>query len=231
MNKKIIFTPIFEVDDLYYPELASKNIPEWYRKTDSFIDSKNFKILNGSANSTIKKCMPVFDAISAGYIIKTYVDIYVSIIDDNISYFNWPSYTPISFHPIEQATLHPVNNKRPFPKWISPWSIKTPTGYSCLFIDPMHNPNGIFTIIPGIVDTDSYINPVNFPFTLNDPYFEGLIPAGTPICQVIPFKRDSFNMKIENSKNINSVKKFNNLYNHRWLNHYKSRFWHRKHYK
>jgi hypothetical protein len=45
-----------------------------------------------------------------------------------------------------------------------------------------------------VVDTDTYTSPVNFPFTLNDPKFEGLIPAGTPIAQVIPFKREQWEM-------------------------------------
>lgn len=231
MSKEIIFTPTVPVEDIYYPEPASKNIPDWYKKTESFIDSKTFKAHDGGGNQSIKKCIPVFDAISAGYIIKTYVDVYVTLTEDNVSYFNWPMYDPISFHPIQQAPFHPGVNGRPFPKWTNPWSIKTSNGYSCLFIDPMHSPNGIFTIMPGIVDTDSYINPVNFPFTLNDPNFEGMIPAGTPICQVIPFKRDSFNMRIGGEKELKNIDKFNFIFRNRWVNNYKSKFWNKKSYR
>ena len=231
MSKEIIFTPIVPVEDIYYPEPASKNIPEWYKKTESFINSKIFRAEDGGGNQSIKKCIPVFDAISAGYIIKTYVDVYVTLTEDNISYFNWPMYDPISFHPIQQAPIHPGMNNRPFPKWNNPWSIKTSSGYSCLFIDPMHNPNGIFTMMPGVVDTDSYINSVNFPFTLNDPNFEGMIPAGTPICQVIPFKRDSFNMRIGGDKEIKDIDKFNFIFRNRWVNNYKSKFWNKKSYR
>lgn len=231
MSKEIIFTELFSVSKEYFPVPASKNLPEWYKKTDSYIGSKSFKPFDGNGNQTIKKCMPVFDALLSGYIIKTYVDVYVTLTEDNVSYFNWPMYNPISFHPIDQAPLHPGMNTRPFPKWNNPWSIKTPPGYSCLFIDPMHNPNGIFTIMAGVVDTDSYINPVNFPFTLNSPNFEGIIPAGTPICQVIPFKRDSFNMKIGGEKNIKDINRLNNTFRNKWLNNYKLKFWTKKEYK
>lgn len=229
--KDIIFTPTVPVEDIFYPEPASKHVPEWYKKMDSFIGSKTFKPSGGGGNQTVKKCMPVFDAISAGYIIKTYVDVYVTLTEDDVSYYNWPSYEPISFHPIEQAPIHPGMNNRPYPKWNSPWSIQTPRGYSSLFIPPMHNPNGIFTILPGIVDTDSYINPVNFPFTLDDPNFEGIIPAGTPICQVVPFKRDSFSMKIGDKKDIEKIDKFSFIFRNKFVNNYKSKFWNKKEYK
>lgn len=228
--KKIVFTPTFPVDVEYYPEPCSKNIPEWYKSTDSFIYEKKFNIVEGQGNQTIKKCIPVFDAMYAGYIIKSYVDVYVKQTDFFPHYY-WPSYSPISFHDVKQADKHPKKSEYPYPKWMNPWSIKTDSGYSCLFISPMHQDNNIFTILPGIVDTDSYINPVNFPFTLNDPKFEGLIPAGTPIAQVIPFKRDSFEMKIGKEKDVNSVIKFSSVYSNKWVNNYKSKFWHKKQYR
>ena len=229
--KKIIFTPVFDVEHAFYPEPATKNIPEWYKKTDSFMGSKKFAVFNNNGNQTIKKCMPVFDAIAAGYIIKTFVDVYVTLTDDNVSYFNWPGFEPISFHPIEQALEHPLMNNRPYPKWNNPWSVQTPQGYSSLFVPPMHNPNGIFTILPGIVDTDSYISPVNFPFTLDNPNFEGMIPAGTPICQVIPFKRDQFKLGLGSEKNVKKLYSFQKIYNNRFLNNYKSKFWNKKEYR
>lgn len=231
MTKNITFTNIFPVDEQYYPTPASKNIPQWYKDTESFINSKNFKAINGDPNSTIKKCIPVFDSLTSGYIIPTYIDLYVSKSEEGYSYYNWPDREPISFHPIPQAPLHPGQNGMPYPKWINPWAIKTDPGYSALFIPPMHNPNGIFTVLPGVVDTDSYINPVNFPFTLDDPDFEGMIPAGTPMVQVIPFKRDTFKMGIGSEKDIQNIAKFDSKFRIKFLNNYKSRFWHRKEYK
>jgi hypothetical protein len=31
---------------------------------------------------------------------------------------------------------------------------------------------------------------------INDPNFEGLIPKGTPIAQIVPFKRESWQMEL-----------------------------------
>lgn len=231
MTIKITFTPAFEVEDTFYPQPALNNIPDWYKKTPSYLDSKNFSIRNNQGNQTVKKCIPVFDAMTAGYIIKTYVDVFVTKLEDGLSYYNWPNYDPIKFHENKQANFHPLENRMPYPKWINPWSIKTDPGYSCLFIPPMHNSNKIFTILPGIVDTDIYNNEVHFPFVLNDPNFEGMIPAGTPMVQVIPFKRDSYKMKIGNEKEIKRIAKIRKIYNNRWVNNYRNRFWHKKEYR
>jgi hypothetical protein len=63
-------------------------------------------------------------------------------------------------------------------------------------LPPAHSGNKYFTVLEGFVDTDAYSAPVNFPFVLNDIDFEGLIPAGTPMVQVIPIKRDSWQKEI-----------------------------------
>jgi hypothetical protein len=97
-----------------------------------------------------------------------------------------------------------------------------------LFIHPVHRREYGGRILEGIVDTDNYHGAVNFPFMLN-PGFEGLIPAGTPIAQVIPFKRDSFKMIIEkdNVKTTNDSIAVRTKY----INGYKSLFRVKKEYK
>ena len=207
----IIFTNVqdFFIEE-YLPIPAKKITPKWYKEANSYIGNKKFPEENGSTTATIKRCMPVFDAMTAGYIIPTYIDIYVSQreqIDNEgnlkvMPWYNWGSFNPIQFHPTVQAPTHPGYNGSPFAKWMSPWSIKTPKGYSCLFIPPMHHENKYFSVLPAIVDTDTYTAPVNFPFILNDLSFEGLIPAGTPLVQIIPFKRDEWNMNFGNVEDV-----------------------------
>ncbi len=54
--------------------------------------------------------------------------------------------------------------------------------------------------MPGIVDTDTFESEVNFPFVCNGdkyPRLKTTIEQGTPYVQVIPFKRESWKMKIE----------------------------------
>lgn len=197
----IQFTNIVNIDKEYYPKPASKFIPDWYKELDSYIGKDKKPNGKGITNGTVKRCMPVFDAINAGYILVTPADMFISQKDGN-PYYEWTNYGLIEFHPVTQAPTHPNRNEHlSYPKFMNFWAIKTPKGYSTLFVQPFHRESP-FTILPGIVDTDEYFAPVNFPFVLNDIKFEGLIPAGTPIAQVIPFKRESWKMEIGNHKDI-----------------------------
>jgi hypothetical protein len=219
--KNIKFTDIIGIQKEYYPKPASKLVPEWYKDMNSYRDNVKVPDVDNGWVATIKRCMPVFDAINSGYIITTYTDVWVKQLtiipegievdkDSDVSGFpkeiryEWSSLNPIEFHPIQQAPTHPLRggHNTSYPKWMNPWSIKTPPGYSTLFIPPAHR-DSVFTIMPGVVDTDQYTHAVNFPFVLNDAdTFQGLIPAGTPIAQVIPFKRDSWKMEFGNEKDI-----------------------------
>ncbi len=228
MNKKIIITNTRDYD-FYPPKPAIKNIPDWYKEMAEYKEDKK-NVIGNEVTSTIKKCMPVFDAMTAGYILFTQTDVWVNE-NNGFPYYNWSSGDGIQFHDPAQADKHPVANGNPFPKWINPYGIKTEPGYSCLFLSPMHQDNSIFRIFPGIVDTDTYSNLVHFPFVLNDPKFQGLIPAGTPMVQVIPFKRDSFKMQNGNEKEVKSMKLIQNKLQSKYFNRYKSMFWHRKEYK
>lgn len=219
---EIVFTSCNGLEDIFPPEPAYKHIPEWYKNMESYEDNIKRPRGDGKTTATIKKCMPVFDAITSGYVIKSQADVYVSqkplyatdpetgneILVDQQPFYEWANFDLIRFHPMSQAPEHPSRNGHlEYPKWMNPWSIKTPKGYSVLITQPFHRESP-FTILSGVVDTDKYPATINFPFVLNDIKFEGLIPAGTPIAQIIPFKRDDWNMKlgtIENLKEINSV--------------------------
>ena len=227
---KITFTDVTgAVAEQYFPSPASRVIPDWYKNTPEYVGGERI-IRDGATPHTVKKCIPVFDAMTAGYVIRTYVDVQVTQ-RDGLPYYEWPSFGAISFHPVEQAPEHPGKNGAPYPKWSNPWAIRTPRGYSCLFIPPMHNPNGVFTVLPGVVDTDTYTAPVNFPFTLDDVAWEGLIPAGTPMVQVIPFRRDSWNMVMGGDNELVSQGKVTNRLRSLWFNSYKRQFWTRKEYR
>ena len=197
--KKIIFTNTMpEITVGYEPIPATKNVPDWYKKTDSYISGKRI-VQEEKIPMTIKRCLPFFDAMTAGYYIVTHCDIYVSQVN-GVPYYQWAVTPAVEFHNVIQATKHPLSKGTDYPKFINRWAIETSLGYSCLFVNPMHNPSKIFTILEGIVDTDKYTAPVNFPFVLNDNAWEGMIPAGTPIVQVIPFKRNNFKMVIGGDK-------------------------------
>jgi len=223
----ITFTNTSGFDGLEQPQPASKFIPDWYKNMESYIGGK--KPIATGTPATIKRCMPVFDAINAGYIITSPADVYVRIKDGE-QYFEWASFNLIGFHPINQAPEHPARNEHAYPKWINYWSVRTPKGYSTMFIQPMHR-ESVFTILPGVVDTDEYYAPVNFPMVINDPKFEGLIPSGTPIAQVIPFKRESWSMQFGEDKERKEQANLTNKLNTKFFDRYKFMFRQNKEYK
>lgn len=227
---KIIFTNTGNIPEEYKPQVASKFIPDWYKNLDSYMNGKKAPTGEGTSAATAKRCMPLFDAINAGYVIVSPADVYISQ-RDGAPYYEWSAFGLIQFHPKEQAPDHPNRNGlNSFPKWVNYWGIKTPKGYSSLFVQPFHR-ESVFTILPGIVDTDSYTAPVNFPFVLNDPKFEGIIPAGTPIAQVIPFKRESWEMKMGTEKELIEQVEVQNKLQTKFFDRYKTMFRSPKEYK
>lgn len=225
----ITFTNVWQADGIEVPKPSSEFLPDWYKKSKSYINDEKKPLDDNSNPSTIKRCMPVFDSITAGYIIPTPADVYVSLKNGE-QYFQWASFDLIKWHDNNQAPLHPASNGLPYPKWINPWGIKTPKGYSTLFVQPFHR-EAAFTILPGIVDTDTYTSPVNFPMVINDIKFEGLIPKGTPMAQVIPFKREKWNMSFGGSKELLEINKVNTRLGAEFFDRYKTMFRTKKEYR
>lgn len=221
---EIVFSNVLGYHENTAPVLATKHIPQWYKETKGFLpDGK----MSANNQLTIKKCMPILDAMTAGFIIPTPVDIWVEKKDGNIQYHVGLA-SRIETHPQHQSYLHPKANGHETPKYINSWSIRTPKGYSSLFIPPMHNPNPWFECFPGIVDTDNYFHTVHFPFVLKDTNFEGCIPAGTPMIQVIPFKRDKWSSRMGTEDDIKNCRENEKHLFQKFFNRYKSLFWERK---
>ena len=115
-------------------------------------------------------------------------------------------------------------------KFHNKWLIKTPPGYSCLFIKPMNRMEERFEIIPGIVDTDEYINLINFPFILRKRDEQFLIKKGEPMVQVIPFKREPWK-KWSGFYLEKLHSKTRNLLISKFIDRYKNLFWKKKSFK
>lgn len=232
----ITFTDTKNIPEEYYPIPSSRLIPDWYKNLQSYVGDEKKPDGSGATTATAKRCMPIFDAITSGYIISTYTDIWVSQQKDDteetFQYYEWSILDPIGFHPKEQLPEHPdgSGHRISYPKWINAWSIKTPPGYSCLFVTPLHRDTPI-VILPGVVDTDVYTAPVNFPFILKNPKMEGLIPAGTPIAQVIPIKRDDWQMSIGEKDDLLKQEKITTKLRTKFFDSYKTQFRQIKQYK
>jgi hypothetical protein len=245
MGMEITFTNLLDFE-LEPPQPAAKFLPEWYKDTPLFAtDSKIPMPGTVEGASTIKRCLPIFDAITAGYIITSPADIYTNLVTQylpngktrEVREYSWPTANLIAFHPIDQAKNYPFKKGTDqeqsgtnIPKFMNPWGIQTPKGYSCLFIQPVHR-ESVFTIMTGIVDTDTYFGNINFPFTLTDPTFEGIIPKGTPWVQVIPFKRTSWERKLGNKEDRVRTQNHNFEIRTTFFDYYRRKFHMKKEYR
>jgi hypothetical protein len=178
------------------PKPAKAYIPDWYKKSPVHTDyDKDPKVGSESRenNKGIKYCMPFLDGLTHGYIAETWCDIQV-YRTPNGPEIHWEVEPHIigmrekkgnEFLPIPAGHLdkHFI--------WKNQYSIRTPKGYSCLLTHPLNRYDLPFTTMSAIVDSDSFTPPGNYPFYLRED-FEGIIPAGTPMFQIIPIKRDDW---------------------------------------
>lgn len=215
------------VPEEYYPVPAKAHIPEWLKKLAPYGADKSLKLYNGGGfNQTAKRCVPMVDAVMLGYTIVLTEDISVEE-GPGVPLYRWPEGLGLGFHPRSQVESEP-SGKPPIPKWNNPFGITTPKGYSTLFVPPiMANP--VFNIFSGVVDTDTYHVPVRLPFELSQPDWAGIVPAGTPIAQVIPFRRETWKLEVEKSpdpENEKQRRKVKSVFK----DGYRNMFWQRKSY-
>lgn len=180
---KITFVPgTKEIkDEVPCPQPAKNFIPEWY---------KNIKAGKDIVN--VKKCIPFLDSMSSGYIQTTWSDIKVIeekdgpkvVFDSNVPLF---FYREASHMPVDSAFYNIEF------VWKRPWSTILPDGYSALVVHPLNRVDLPFITLSGIVDFDKSIHaPIgNIPFYIKKG-FTGTIPAGTPMFQIIPIKREEW---------------------------------------
>lgn len=236
ISKKISIIPHSEIPNSSISiEPSIKFIPDWYRSKKNKLAGYRTELQPESpwqTTATFKKCLPLLDAITAGYMAYLNVDIEVSHNDKGEQFFLWRTDEKIIGQQTpESASGVPVPegyNSFVF-KWNNPNEIKTPKQYSLLFTNPFNRFDLPFITISGIVDGDFYDNPINFPFFIKKD-FAGIIEKGTPICQIIPIKRD--NWKIEYGKyDKNKIDIKNNRFLSVIRRSYKNLYWQKKEYR
>lgn len=243
MDKKIIFSPsALSSDSKTYktpPVKAVSVLPDWYKDLAGFrggsSHSKRFlypindRGQDGSDVST-KLCNPFMDAMASGYIQELSEDVHVSVDENEKPTLTWESSEPI----IDTRPIVDV----PIPKecypihfgWKMYWYYETPPEYSVLITQPLNRFDLPFYTPSGIVDSDIWGLPVFFSFFLKRG-FEGTIKAGTPLFQVIPLKRENWELEIDYSEEtywknkIKEEKRRSHV-----TGHYKKTTWQRKNY-
>ena len=177
------------------PVPAKAYLPDWFRRLPAVDDSK--LALNDSG-LTVKRCLPFLDAMTTGWIIPFAATVRLEISEGGARVdAGWDfDRCMVSNHGAHQVKGNPWGPRPPC-KVHNYWAITTPPGWSCLFVNPLNRPNGVIEIVAGIVDTDTYRAPIHFPFFAIGEDGLHVIEKGSPLAQVIPFRRDSAELPAE----------------------------------
>jgi len=237
---KVQFEPFDKEAELLFemPKPAAKSIPGWYKDMAVHMDGEKTtglsKTTNVVSNLTLKGCSPFLDALTSGYMFELPFDIEFRRNEEGMINIRWA--TNVNFigsHGPDQAPglPGPVGGSESLLKWRPGWRIITPKGYSALFTHPLNRHDLPFRTFSGVVDTDMYELGVEFPFqllnTIEDDIF--ILKKGTPICQVIPFKREDWKSEEvpfdEDANKKNGFKLKSEI-----VRSYKRQFWQKKNY-
>jgi hypothetical protein len=172
----------------------SQVLPSWYKSIHIFGSDKKFSSFEGI---TVKGCAPFMETMMVGYNIPLISDIVVEqtengpritwrderlkILKIRNSEVEIPA--PLGYHSIDFA-------------WSSPLALKVPKGYRMLITHPFNRYDLPFITTSGIVEGGYPLRGGNLPVFISKT-FEGIIPKGTPIAQMLPFKVEDWNSKVE----------------------------------
>lgn len=207
----------FRAEDEYYwnvglkPQPTSSFLPQWYKDAPVHAENQKFK-LDPSPNITFKRCFPLLDAVSAGYISPLWADCHVTYNQTNTTRIDWIVKRPVfdTWNPKQVSTFEiPEGFDGQVFKYMHGWIPKTPTGYSTLITHPFGYQNLPFKAVTGIVDTDTLDTGAYTPIIFKKGW-EGILEKGTPMFQMIPFKRDNWVSEFEvmsDNENFYNVEK------------------------
>jgi hypothetical protein len=218
------------------PEPTTLNIPSWWKEQPTTINGEQH-IVDGSYKFTVKKCQAIFDALATGYVLKAPVDIFIDSKKERHEAqvpYDWKHASPliISSHPREQVSMMPIDKSIFMPDIlrIHPlWVVKTPPGYSTLFLPPMHGKDLPIEMVPGVIDTDTFVTDGHLSFFVKR-NFNGVIKQGTPIAQILPFKREDWD-HIIHDYDANTIERQRKKIRSTFSNGYRMKFWSKKEYR
>jgi hypothetical protein len=179
---------------------AEGNLPEWYKKSQSYVSDPNPAVHNDK-KMTIKKCMPVFDYLSEGINLHLPFSIYSTGKGMNKEIKSSTNHNDckIGHHSMDQRQMFPIPKEyssQPY-KVDFPYYIEAPSGYSALYVPYYPYEDYPLLFIGAMVQVDKYKAPVNFPFFIRND-FEGKINSGAVFMKVIFVKREEIQLNFKN---------------------------------
>ena len=195
-------TPFSNNDSVSKPKPTIKEIPEWYKEFDRYAmmpDGNPYIGPDGGKTPTWKACPAVYDTLGAGYVLKTPCDIKFFIndygqIDCTIEDKKYGEF--IHKRPAMPGFPVPIGYHDNHFAWYPDWGVSVPKGYSILYTTPLNRFDLPFINTSGVIDNDAVNLPGTMPFFISKDW-EGVLPAGTPYMQMIPFKREDWKSETE----------------------------------
>lgn len=175
------------------PKPAKKYLPEWFKSAGEDEETKK----------NLRSCAPFLDSMSFGYIQESWQDIFVERAngineDSQITCFSSGEHSIVSQRGKPHLPLGEEFYQKEFVLH-PPWVPQLPDGWSMLYVNLLNRLDSPFYFVSGVIDTDCYTHAEeksNFPFYIKK-NFCGTIPAGTPLFQMIPIKRESWESKAQ----------------------------------
>lgn len=240
--KFLAFKPWLKKDSEHRPTPTQKTLPSWYKNMDRYLKNKQTGEYYEDPKPpygkwiTWKGCPSIFDIMTTGYVIKAPCDIEFFldhnnkircvVLDENYKGFCTEREPLLGFYQPDGYYLEHF-------AWFFDWGFETPTGYSALFTTPINRFDLPFVNTSGIIDLDKTTQPGSFPFFIKENW-TGRIESGTPIMQIIPFKREHWEADyIEQDSEVITKIMTDVSKKHRIANggYYKNKVWERRHYK
>jgi hypothetical protein len=186
------------IDALPRPRLARQALPEWLRTMPMTAHSD----MHDASVRTVKQCPPFIDAMRAGFAMPLPCDVHYA---DGAFSWDWTlplpatpghPHAPISFHAAAQVSGAPFGEANLI-KFVGFWTIELPPGWSLLATHPLNRDDLPFRTLTGLVDSDRFHQiGLLFPARwLSDAACT--LPAGTPVAQCIPVRRDALDLSFE----------------------------------
>lgn len=224
-------------DHIDPPKPAKNYLPDWYKNLPPFAGGHTPTIRCEKADATEKQCMPLLDTFTAGYIQESWCDISVRVDDSGkIAISTASQHEAIVLTREGPNRIIPIdknyhNDKEGHFNWWTHWEPKTPKGWSTYYSHPFNQYDVPFRTIDGIIDTDNWWIGGSVPFLLKTG-FEGIIPKGTPLYQMIFFKRENWQSKVRKYEDIEKERMslHGKVFNH-FYGGYRKNMWVKKNYE
>jgi hypothetical protein len=194
MSKKLFSKDVRVLEYEEKPNTSGKTvkpmlnvIPIWYKELQ-----REVMTVVGEQPS-VKHCIPFLDALTIGYYVALGQDIYIEQTPDGPSARYSSNTAPVGSRPPGATGRMPAPAGYDEEHLIfqTQAAIKIPEGYSAIYTHPLNRFDLPFITLSGVADGEFVVHGGNIPFYIKKD-FEGLIPEGTPIIQVIPFLRENW---------------------------------------